>query len=187
LKPSCITTYTGLSFDYLEPGPFRLEDIANALAKINRFNGHTVLPYSVAEHSVLVAKLAENAGEEHQVQLAALMHDAHEAYIGDFARPQKVAFPELREVEEKILVSFRKTVTPTLTAEHYERTKPYDDLAVHLEAFKLFQSVPEWVDRELVKGVPWELQPGPIHWQSARDEFLYHAHSLALVQHPLTK
>lgn len=66
-------------------------DIAHALALINRFTGHTSRPYSVAEHSLLVAGFAEAAGATPVVQLAALMHDAHEAYTGDVSSPVKWA------------------------------------------------------------------------------------------------
>ena len=66
-------------------------DIAAALPKINRFTGHTVRPYSVAEHSLLVCELAarEFAVKLPQALLAALLHDAHEAYCGDVSTPAK--------------------------------------------------------------------------------------------------
>lgn len=66
-------------------------DIAHALSLINRFTGHTTRPYSVAEHSLLVADLAEAAGASPVVQMAALIHDAHEAYTGDVSTPVKWA------------------------------------------------------------------------------------------------
>jgi hypothetical protein len=71
-----------------EPTP---HEIAHALAQINRFTGHCTRPYSVAEHSLLVADLADGAGASPIVQLAALMHDAHEAYTGDASSPVKWA------------------------------------------------------------------------------------------------
>lgn len=70
---------------------FELADVAHALALINRFNGHTKRPYSVAEHSLVVAELAAQAGEAVDVQFACLMHDAHEAYVGDVIAPVKDA------------------------------------------------------------------------------------------------
>lgn len=68
-----------------------LQDIAHALAQINRFTGHTTRPYSVAEHSMLVADIAAHHGATPMVQLAALLHDAHEAYTGDVSSPVKWA------------------------------------------------------------------------------------------------
>ena len=64
-------------------------DIAHALAQINRFNGHAKRPYSVAEHSLVCMEIAQHLELPPVVQLACLMHDAHEAYTGDVATPIK--------------------------------------------------------------------------------------------------
>jgi len=69
----------------------RIEDIGHALAQINRYTGHASRPYSVAEHSLLVSDIAAMANATPIVQLAALMHDAHEAYTGDVSSPVKYA------------------------------------------------------------------------------------------------
>lgn len=68
-----------------------ISEIAYSLAQINRFTGHAKRPYSVAEHSVLVATIAESEGASTSAQLAALLHDAHEAYTGDVSSPAKWA------------------------------------------------------------------------------------------------
>lgn len=66
-------------------------DIAHSLALTNRFNGHTVRPLSVAEHSLLVVEIAERelGLREPGALLAALLHDAHEAITGDLITPAK--------------------------------------------------------------------------------------------------
>lgn len=67
-----------------------LEEVAHSLAQINRFCGHTFRPYSVAEHSLLVAQIAlEQFDASPAVQLAALLHDAHECITGDASTPVK--------------------------------------------------------------------------------------------------
>lgn len=71
-----------------------IEEIAHALAQINRFTGHALRPYSVAEHSLLVAAIADSEGATPVQKLAALLHDAHEAYVGDLASPSKWAIGE---------------------------------------------------------------------------------------------
>lgn len=71
--------------------PVGLQDIAHQLALINRFHGATHRPYSVAEHSLLVAEIGRRAGAAPIAQLAALMHDAHETYTNDLASPAKRA------------------------------------------------------------------------------------------------
>lgn len=54
-----------------------IEDIARGLAHINRYNGQFGT-YSVAQHSILVARLVTP-----RKQLAALLHDAPEYLTGD--------------------------------------------------------------------------------------------------------
>lgn len=61
-----------------------IESIAHALALVNRYNGHTPYPYSVAQHSVLVSRECDPADA-----FWGLMHDASEAYIGDMISPIK--------------------------------------------------------------------------------------------------
>lgn len=68
-----------------------IEVIAHSLAQINRFTGHAVRPYSVAEHSVLVCDIVAGMGLGPGAQRAALMHDAHECLCGDVASPIKWA------------------------------------------------------------------------------------------------
>lgn len=94
---SQILTATGKSFDLYQPDPERIDprDISHALAHLCRFNGHTREFYSVAQHSVLVAELVP---EEHK--LAALLHDATEAYIGDMVRPLKQWMHAYQDVED---------------------------------------------------------------------------------------
>ncbi len=68
---------------------YTIETIAHQLALINRFTGATQRPYSVAEHSLVCADLAAEYDCGPAVQLCCLMHDAHEALVGDMASPVK--------------------------------------------------------------------------------------------------
>jgi len=80
-----------VDLQYVDHQALQLRDIAHALAQINRFTGHARRPYSVAEHSLLVLEIVERLMPEvdaHGRHLA-LMHDAHEAYIGDVSSPLK--------------------------------------------------------------------------------------------------
>lgn len=65
--------------------------LAHHLAQINRYTGATVRPYSVAEHSLLCADIAEAMDLPRVVQLACLTHDYHEAITGDMSSPVKMA------------------------------------------------------------------------------------------------
>lgn len=91
-------TASGKRFDILSPLPEQvvLSDIALSLSRIPRFDGHTLsgCPWNVAEHSVLVVALLPE-GTPADLAMAALFHDAHEAYIGDITTPVQVALTEL--------------------------------------------------------------------------------------------
>lgn len=92
-------TVTGRQFWPLDPRPEDIDilDIAAALAKQCRFGGHCDWHYSVAQHSVYVS---------HQVppqhQLAALLHDATEAYCVDVPRPLKRFLAGYHGIEERL-------------------------------------------------------------------------------------
>lgn len=74
--------------------------IASALAKVNRFGGHTFQPYSVAQHSTWVYRQAFNMPWRFQAQ--ALLHDATEAYANDMVRAVKSQLPDYKELEKKL-------------------------------------------------------------------------------------
>jgi hypothetical protein len=91
-----IQTFTGGAFWPLDPRveDIRIEDIAHALSMLCRYNGHCTRFYSVAEHSVYVSRLV---APEHR--LAALLHDASEAYLADVPRPVKPLLQGYAEIE----------------------------------------------------------------------------------------
>ena len=104
-----IETYTGKEVDPfdLKEEEVDIEDIAHALSMLCRFNGHCHSFYSVAEHSVRVCNHFTSLNERYEqlpkVQMYALLHDAAEAYLGDFPSPIKNGLPkEVKEVEKKV-------------------------------------------------------------------------------------
>lgn len=98
-KGDFIVTYTGKHFWPLDPQPeeIDIDDIAHALSIVNRWSGHSPIPYSVAVHSLHVAECCP----EH-LRLAGLLHDASEAYIADVARPVKKLLTGYQEIEDGI-------------------------------------------------------------------------------------
>lgn len=66
----------------LQPEDLTAQIIGSTLAKINRFNGRTSVPWSVASHSLVVEYLCPA-----ELKPWALLHDAHEAIIGDITNP----------------------------------------------------------------------------------------------------
>jgi predicted RNase H-like nuclease len=100
-SPHCITTYRGISFDVRHPAAESIlaEDIAHALSLMCRAGGHFVRFYSVAQHAINCCREAHARGLSERVQLAALLHDASEAYIADITRPVKTLLPEYHSIE----------------------------------------------------------------------------------------
>ena len=104
---------SGNYFDLQDPSASRFEvsDIAHALSNICRFTGHTQRFYSVAEHSVICSHMVppEDA-------MAALMHDASEAFIGDVSTPLKSLLPDYKSLEHRVeqAVWSRLGLPPTL-------------------------------------------------------------------------
>lgn len=99
IKGPTILLLSGEYFDLAEPEAcaFQVSDIAHALGNICRFTGHTQRFYSVAEHSVICSHMVppEDA-------MAALMHDAAEAFIGDVSSPLKSLLPDYKAVEQRV-------------------------------------------------------------------------------------
>ncbi len=89
-----------------------LEDIATALSNLCRFTGHVREFYSVAQHCFEVSRLAEVLAQKSLNQnipnwatfvgKRGLLHDAHEAYIGDVATPIKSVMCDGFEFEDMV-------------------------------------------------------------------------------------
>src|SRR5689334_131692 len=85
-----------------------LQDIALSLSRQPRFGGHTVDPWSVAEHSVVVALIAraitlpENGRQVigSRQEMYALVHDMHESVTGDIPSTWKTG--EMRRAQERL-------------------------------------------------------------------------------------
>ncbi|MBZ0268685.1 phosphohydrolase [bacterium] len=95
-----IQTFTGKQFWPLDPRAEDVDivDIAHALSLQTRYGGHCLRFYSVAEHSVHVASRVPD-----DLRLAALLHDASEAYLIDVPRPVKHSLAEYRGIEDRVM------------------------------------------------------------------------------------
>lgn len=98
--PGCIRTFTGKYFNPCEPDPALIDivDIAHALSMQPRFGGHLPVFYSVAQHCVQAAWTVSH------LRLAALLHDASEAYLIDVPRPVKDQLLNYREIEYGLMI-----------------------------------------------------------------------------------
>lgn len=166
-----IQTYTGLMVDPLNmrPDDINAEDIAHALSNICRFTGHCARFYSVAEHSINVARLIEHWGGNPDY---GYLHDASEAYLCDIARPLKQLpqFDWYRESEKRV----QRTIYERfgLDPEEPEYLKRADVAVLGLEARLLMRTRGhkewDWCLRE----IPFDFRLDPYVWQSIEMRFL---------------
>ncbi|WP_116134318.1 YfbR-like 5'-deoxynucleotidase [Tropicimonas sp. IMCC34043] len=124
LTPTAIWTGGGF-LDFADPRPeaIRLADIAVGLAMKPRWGGLLRDAYSVAEHSIAVARVARQiappAMDLDRLGLLALMHDATEAFMSDVSTPLKRLCPDYREIEHRLdaVIARRFGLTETVDPE----------------------------------------------------------------------
>lgn len=133
-------------------------DIAWSLSQLNRFYGHSLRPYSVAEHSLLVADILAARGLDVHAQLAGLMHDAHEAYCADLHPATKhMIGPAWAKLEKRMEYAVRSAFwLHTAAAMHADSVNRADQIALNAELRDLrgesqasqnpAHTVPGWVD-----------------------------------------
>lgn len=167
-----IQTYTGRRFDFSEPlvSMLSLLDIAHALAHTCRYGGHCDAFYSVAEHSIHVMERVVVRARElryHELEVRrlarmALLHDAAEAYIGDFPSPLKrfIGAP-IRTLEAEVM----DIVAERFDLQPWERNHP---LIHEVDLEVLMAEAPGLLtprlDPEWSAGVEQKAAPGFRRW-----------------------
>lgn len=131
-------TISGRHFYPLDPraGEVELSVIGHALGRVQRFGGHTTMPYSVATHSVLVMEIVRvlhDVGVD--VARQALLHDATEAYIGDMIRPLKKQLPAIEAIEARIWAAVAAKFEVPVAMD--PRVIEADNIALHMEKMVL--------------------------------------------------
>jgi hypothetical protein len=143
---------SGRRLDLLDPSPLdvEIEDIAHGLARVARWNGQTKGPYpfSVAQHSVLVERLAYelNPKLSREARLMALLHDSPEYVIGDLISPFKAAVGiDYKDFEHKLLaaIHLRFGLPPKPPADLTKILKKADIISAFCEATQLAGFEPE--------------------------------------------
>ncbi len=135
-----ITTYTGKKFHFLDPQPEEIDmvDIAHHLSLVCRFAGACREFYSVAEHSIRMARIVPQ-----EYKLHALLHDASEAYIPDLPRPEKAEIPKFKMIENKILEAIFEKFVPIYQQGIIE-VKHADNILLATEARDLMDNTDDW-------------------------------------------
>jgi len=133
-----IQTVDGRYFDLVNPTPNMVDinHIAEALSKFCRFNGHCRGVYSVARHSMLMSSILPP-----RLQLAGLLHDAHEAYTHDLTSPYKAALAQIspealagvRELERRATVAIHEKLDVEVSTEDAAKIKRADMRALATE------------------------------------------------------
>lgn len=117
-------TITGKHIDLADPqeSDFDIIDIAFALGRILRFNGHIRQDYTVAHHCLLMSHAVP---EEHALE--ALLHDAAEAYMGDIIMPAKSLFDSgsgglVSRTENAFLLKLMRALMPEEAFDRLHKT-----------------------------------------------------------------
>lgn len=147
-----MTTASGGRFNLTDPWPedVRPSDIAPVLARILRFGGHQRAVgdrwWTVLDHSLLVHRLAvaDPGRPTPSLLVHALLHDAHEAYIGDITTPLANALGteariELRRIKRDVQFAIYAglgvfTVSPGAWPAMREMIRRWDQRALEIEA-----------------------------------------------------
>ena len=168
-----VSTFSGNRFYPLRPHIDRvaIEDIAHGLAYQCRFNGQTKTFYSIAQHSLIVASLVPPP-----LRLAALLHDAAEAYLGDMVKPLKVLMPEFAALEDRVTAIIAATYG--IDFSDYAPIKRADLIALATEKRDLMpHSAERWAYLDGIAPLPGiivAMDPGV-----AKQSFLQRFHELS--------
>jgi uncharacterized protein len=150
-----IQTASGDYVSPLDPWGFvpNIADIAHALSNLCRFTGHVSSFYSVSQHSWVVSELVPP-----EDRLAALLHDASEAYLCDLSRPIK-HHPSLwpyrdaeRALQARIYAHFGIHAEPA-------SVQAADLVALATEKRDLMPPGPDWLLLAGVAPLEQELEP----------------------------
>lgn len=183
-------TASGRSVDLLHPDSNTIwpEDIAHHLSLINRFNGATDGPYSVAQHSCLLVQYAAQNKLGDDLCKKLLLHDAHEAYMGDITRPCKQALTMLGPAPQGYApVRILDYKLGNAIAERFgidwrdePRVKELDNLILLTEGFHLMPSkAAGWNGNTPITAPPLDVAVKPLWpWYEARDKWMFYYNQL---------
>lgn len=146
---------SGGKFFPLDPRPeeIHIDDIANALALTCRYGGQGNIDkfYSVAEHSILMARHCVKAGMNPRIALGCLLHDASEAYTGDLVRAMKHSVgPVFGGIEDRIQeVIFEKYGVTDVFEDYGDIIKNLDMRVTVNEKAELMNTEQVWATDDL--------------------------------------
>lgn len=160
-----IQTYCGMHFDLVMPTKdmICIPDIVHALSRLCRFTGHAKTFYSVAEHCCKMHDHAAFMYADPTMAYEALLHDAHEAYVGDVSAPLKRLLPGYKELQERVDLLIRSKYG--LSSHMPDAIRQMDLAILMTERNSLFEMQPAWF--------PKDPEPLPVEiecWQPGKAE-----------------
>ena len=171
---------SGRYLDLADPRPeqFQFADVAGALAKICRFGAQCPYFYSVAEHSVICAAVANCDLAPLECQRAVLLHDAAEAFLGDVVKPLKIMLPEYHAIEKRMERVIQEKFS--VDFEQWDREiKEIDHAVLIAERYALFgRDGVEWSGENEVRRL--DVRPARWSWAQAQVKFAEKAQSLGI-------
>jgi len=137
---------SGRRLDLLNPSPLdiEIEDIAQGLSRVARWNGQTAgdWAFTVAQHSLVVDALVGQLKPlwPAEWRLATLLHDGAEYVLGDLITPFKSRIGRAyKDLENRLLgaIHLRFGLPATLPDPVTESIKRADKIAAYFEATRL--------------------------------------------------
>jgi uncharacterized protein len=142
MTETMIRTRSGRYLDLANPDPadILLEDIAVALSRVPRFNGHTTPFYSVAQHSTFTGRMISGKN-----RLKGYLHDASEAYIADIPTPAKRLMPDYYVVEARLMSAVARAFGLPDGFQHEDVVKEADLTMLFWERDAMIDKDIEWL------------------------------------------
>ena len=181
-------THSGrmVPLNHPEVSDIELRDIAEGLSKQCRFNGQCDLFYSVAQHSVVCLAILRTLPEfqdlspllRSKAEVYVLLHDAHEAYIGDVINPVKAVLisqiPTFEKKWGKLTQDIDKAIfesfgLPLPTPQMQELVNKVDQIALATELVDLWHEPPSFVHEMQQRA---HIRIVPKDWSRALTEFM---------------
>ena len=141
-----IAVFKGGYFNYEDMSRntgFTIEAVAKGLSNECRFAGQCDEFYSVAQHSLLVAKILKRHGLSRQVQFAGLVHDMSECVMKDIPTPLKKLIPQYYVIEKRVQDWMVSIFAPE--AQFEDNIRVADLIALGIEQRDVMHNTDPWL------------------------------------------
>ncbi len=145
----------------LQREDLKLEAISHSLSQLNRYTGHCLFPYSVAQHTCLLIDAVPA-----KIKRATAAHDWSESFFNDLANPVKRQLPEYMRMEnilqERIFELIDEPIENLHACHEYDRRICVDEMIALFPHF----------DKEWISYAPLGVKIEEWDWRRAKTELL---------------